>query len=327
MIRLDMGEYTEQHSGARLIGAPPGYVGYESGGQLTEAVRRQPYSVVLFDEVEKAHSNIQNILLQLLDEGRLTDGQGKTVDFTNCIIIFTSNLGAIDLIKGVDLKTGTVPPLVKARVMETVRGHFKPEFLNRLDDIVMFHPLTPSQLGAIVSLILKQLGERLVGQERNITLTGVSPAAIKFILHESTKDQPEYGARPIKRWVEKHITTTMASLIVQGRLPSHCSVQIDYDTTTASLVFHVTNKAGKKEVVHADVKKSASHRDGMHGDVGGGSGGMEGMGGGIGGRKRNSAATDELISKDKKAQRARNLGIRDEDEMDSEEDDQEKMEL
>jgi ATP-dependent Clp protease ATP-binding subunit ClpB len=316
MIRLDMGEYTEQHSGARLIGAPPGYVGYESGGQLTEAVRRQPYSVILFDEIEKAHPNIQNILLQLLDEGRLTDGKGKTVDFSNTIIIFTSNLGAMDLIKGLDVKTGTIPPLVKERVLDAVRNHFKPEFLNRLDDIVMFHALTPGQLSAIVSLIFKQLAERLVGQERNITLTGITPAANKFILYESTKDQPEYGARPIKRWVEKHITTTLAALIVKGKLPSHCTVSIDYEPSTTGLVFNVTTKQGKKDSILVNLNKPT-----VHSDTGAGLGGMEG--GGTAGRKRN-AAVDEFIQKDSRANRLRNLTGTD-DEMDEEE--HEKMEL
>ena len=182
--------------------------------------------------LQKAHPNIQNILLQLLDEGRLTDGKGKTVDFTNTIIIFTSNLGASELVRGMDPKTGTIPSIVKDRVMNALKDHFKPEFINRLDDIVIFHPLTPAQLSAIITLITKQLAERLAGQERNITLTGVSPAAIKYILYESTREQPEYGARPIKRWVEKHITTTMASLIMQGKLPAHCQVSIDYDAAS-----------------------------------------------------------------------------------------------
>ena len=327
MVRLDMGEYTEQHSGARLIGAPPGYVGFESGGQLTEAVRRQPYSVILLDEIEKAHPNIQNILLQLLDEGRLTDGKGKTVDFSNTVIIFTSNLGALELIRGMDSKTGSIPPLVKERVLDAVRAHFKPEFLNRLDDIVMFHPLTAAHLGAIVSLILKQLGERLVGQERNITLGGVTPAAIKFILYESTREQPEYGARPIKRWVEKHITTTMASLIVQGRLPSHCSITIDCDPSGAALLFHVTTKQGKKDSIAVDVKKpaaAAAAAAAAHSDAAKPS--SSGAGAEAGPRKRNAQPTNELVIKDKKTTRARNLGIHDEDDMDSEED-AETMEL
>ena len=271
--------------------------------------------------MQKAHSNIQNILLQLLDEGRLTDGQGRTVDFTNCIIIFTSNLGAVDLIKGMDIKTGTVPPLVRERVLDAVRGHFKPEFLNRLDDIVLFHPLTPAQLSQVVSLIFKQLGERLLGQERNIALQGVTPAAIKFVLYEATKEQPEYGARPIKRWIEKHITTTMASLIVQGRLPSHCAVQVDYDTAAAQLLFNVTSKAGKKETLRVDLKKAPVHADALHTST------HAAMEGGVaGGRKRNVAATDELASHDKKTQRARNLGLPDEDE-DEEDEYGEKMEM
>jgi len=310
MIRLDMGEYTEQHSGARLIGAPPGYVGFESGGQLTEAVRRQPYSVILFDEIEKAHPNIQNILLQLLDEGRLTDGKGKTVDFTNTIIIFTSNLGAVELLRGMDMKTGSVPAIVKERVLNAVKEHFKPEFLNRLDDIVMFHPLTPAQLSSVVTLMLNHLGQRLMGQERNISLTGVTPAAIKYILYEATREQPEYGARPIKRWIEKHITTTMASLIVQGRLPSHCNVEIDYDPTSSSLLFNLLTKSGKKEQIRVDTKRSIG--DGGTTVRESAETSAEPIG-----RKRN-VGMDDLISKDRKSIRARNLGIHD-DEMDSDE--------
>ena len=220
------------------------------------------------------------------------------------------------------MKTGTIPPRVRERVLDAVRSHFKPEFLNRLDDIVMFHPLTPSQLSAIVSLILKQLGERLAGQERAITLTGATPAALKFILYEATKEQPEYGARPIKRWVEKHVTTTMASLIVQGRLPSHSSVQLDVDGTASRLAFNVTTKQGKHERIVVDLKQPSGSSHHHAADVTAGGGGGEGAG-----RKRNvGGMTDEFIAKDKKSTRAKSLGIRDDD-MDSEEDEQEKMEL
>jgi ATP-dependent Clp protease ATP-binding subunit ClpB len=166
LIRIDMSEYSEQHSVARLIGSPPGYVGYDEGGQLTEAVRRKPYSVILFDETEKAHKQVFNTLLQVLDDGRLTDGKGRTIDFTNTIIIFTSNLGSEYLLSGIDPKTGNIPESVAEQVMNTVKGFFRPEWLNRLDETVLFKPLTPMQLGAIVTNMLNDLLARL--KEKNI---------------------------------------------------------------------------------------------------------------------------------------------------------------
>ena len=275
--------------------------------------------------MQKAHPNIQNILLQLLDEGRLTDGKGKTVDFTNTIVICTSNLGAADLIRGMDPKTGTIPAIVKERVMDALRDHFKPEFINRLDDIVIFHPLTPAQLSAIITLIIKQLADRLAGQERNITLTGVTPAAIKHILYESTLEQPEYGARPIKRWVEKHITTTLASLIVQGKLPSHCQVAIDYDAAATCLLFNVTYKSGVKDVVRVHPSKPPQHSGGLaeaDDDAYDRSSAAPAVGAG---KKRNVSIADEIRGKDRKSRAQRNTrDVGDDDEEDSE---AEKMEL
>ncbi|GFZ03516.1 heat shock protein 101 [Actinidia rufa] len=211
LIRIDMSEYMEQHSVARLIGAPPGYVGHEEGGQLTEAVRRRPYSVVLFDEVEKAHPSVFNTLLQVLDDGRLTDGQGRTVDFTNTVIIMTSNLGAEYLLAGVTGKC--TMESAREMVMVEVRKHFKPELLNRLDEIVVFDPLSHDQLKKVARLQLKDVASRLA--ERGIALD-VTEAALDVILEESY--DPVYGARPIRRWLEKRVVTELSKMLVRGRL-------------------------------------------------------------------------------------------------------------
>jgi len=222
MIRIDMSEFMEQHAVARLIGAPPGYVGHDEGGQLTEAVRRQPYSVILFDEVEKAHPSVFNVLLQTLDDGRLTDGKGRTVDFTNTIIIMTSNLGSEFLLKGTDMKTGQLQPGVKERVMEEVKKHFRPEFLNRLDDIVVFHSLSQRELGSIVQMQLQSLATRL--DDRDITLK-LTDAAAQWILSQSY--DPHYGARPLRRYLEKHVVTEISRLLIKGELVSNALVTID----------------------------------------------------------------------------------------------------
>eukprot|EP00742_Colponemidia_sp_Colp-10_P006159 GILJ01006592.1.p1 GENE.GILJ01006592.1~~GILJ01006592.1.p1 ORF type:complete len:899 (+),score=192.71 GILJ01006592.1:80-2776(+) len=229
MVRIDMSEYMEQHSVARLIGAPPGYVGYESGGQLTEAVRRRPYSVVLFDEVEKAHSNVFNVLLQVLDDGRLTDSQGRTVDFSNTVIIMTSNIGAQHLLQGITTNTFDA---AREKVMLEVRRHFRPELLNRLDDIVMFHPLRPEQLSKIVNLQLGSVTKRL--QDRNISLD-LTPAAINYILASSY--DPVYGARPMRRFLERTIVTEMSKMMLRGDLDDNSIVQIDMDN--GQLIFAV----------------------------------------------------------------------------------------
>ncbi|CAF0743131.1 unnamed protein product [Adineta steineri] len=231
MVRIDMSEYTESHSVARLIGAPPGYVGFEQGGQLTETVRRQPYAVILFDEVEKAHPQIWNTLLQVLDDGRLTDGKGRTVDFTNTIIVLTSNIGAQYILEEVENPSstknydGTLSQAAKDRVMREVRAHFRPEFLNRLDDIVFFQPLNINQLSSIVHLQLKSLEERLKDQDITINLTD---KAIQSTLKKSYN--PIYGARPLKRYLEKHITTELSKLLIQTQLAPHSHVTIDTDS-------------------------------------------------------------------------------------------------
>ena len=224
MIRIDMSEYTESHSVARLIGAPPGYVGFEQGGQLTEAVRRQPYSVILFDEVEKAHPQIWNTLLQVLDDGRLTDGKGRTVDFTNTIIVLTSNIGAQYILEEVDNHQSKLSQSIKDRVMKEVRLHFRPEFLNRLDDIVFFQPLTINQLSSVVHLQLRSLEARLKEQDITISLTD---KAIQSTLKKSYN--PIYGARPLKRYLEKYITTELSRLLIQMKIQPHCHVTIDTD--------------------------------------------------------------------------------------------------
>lgn len=268
LIRIDMSEYMESHSVSRLIGAPPGYVGHDAGGQLTEKVRRRPYSVVLLDEIEKAHSqgqnsardtgvagggqtntgalqlprgspafvpclspvpfnlssrlSVLNVLLQVLDEGRLTDGKGRTVDFTNCVIILTSNVGAMTLLAGVDPATGTIPPAVEKQVMTEVRALFRPELLNRLDDIILFQPLSTKDLSSIVRIQLQDLTGRLKEQDISLDIT---PKAIRHILQASYS--PNFGARPLRRYLEKHITTAVAKLMLEGRLAKHSLVVID----------------------------------------------------------------------------------------------------
>lgn len=210
MVRLDMSEYQEKHTVARLIGAPPGYIGYDEGGQLTEAVRRKPYSVVLFDEIEKAHPDVFNTLLQILDDGRLTDSHGKTVDFKNTIVIMTSNLGSQHLLSGITA-TGELKPGVEESVMQTLRDHFRPEFLNRVDEIVNFKPLLADQLGRIIELMLRGLRERLA--ERKLTLTLSEEA--KSLIIERAYD-PAFGARPLRRYLQTHVETPLARLLIAG---------------------------------------------------------------------------------------------------------------
>jgi ATP-dependent Clp protease ATP-binding subunit ClpB len=225
MVRLDMSEYMESHAVSRLIGAPPGYVGHDDGGQLTEAVRKRPYNVVLFDEVEKAHPQVLNVLLQLLDEGRLTDGQGKCVDFTNTVVILTSNLGAMHMLEGIDDETVNNPEkweAVKEKVMGDVKSHFRPEVLNRLDDIVCFTPLNKTHLHTIVLSAVKSLASRL--EERDIQIQCM-PAAFEHILDESY--DPAYGARPVRRYLEKSLTTTLSRMLIAGSLDNHMIVKIE----------------------------------------------------------------------------------------------------
>lgn len=212
MIRIDMSEYMEKYSVSRLIGAPPGYVGYDEGGQLTEAVRRKPYSVVLFDEVEKAHPDVFNILLQVLDDGRITDSQGRTVDFKNTILIMTSNIGAQKLLDGIK-DDGTISDEAEKAVMEELHAHFRPEFLNRLDEIIMFKPLTKDNIGDIIGLIIADLNKRLADRELTVELT---PEAQKFVIDNAY--DPMYGARPLKRYVQKYVETLSAKLILSDQL-------------------------------------------------------------------------------------------------------------
>ena len=210
MVRIDMSEYMEKYSVSRLIGAPPGYVGYEEGGQLTEAVRRKPYSVVLFDEIEKAHPDVFNVLLQVLDDGRITDSQGRTVDFKNTILIMTSNIGSPYLLDGIDEK-GEIKPEAQEQVMNDLRGHFRPEFLNRLDEIIMFKPLTKENIGGIVDLMVKELSDRLADQELSLELTD---AARRQVIENGY--DPIYGARPLKRYLQNYVETLAAKKILSG---------------------------------------------------------------------------------------------------------------
>ncbi|MCQ2546861.1 MAG: ATP-dependent chaperone ClpB [Clostridia bacterium] len=223
IIRIDMSEYMEKHSVSRLVGAPPGYVGYDEGGQLTEAVRRKPYSVILFDEIEKAHPDVFNILLQLLDDGRLTDNQGRTVDFKNTIVIMTSNIGSSYLIDGIR-EDGTVDQEVKDKVEAEMKKYFRPEFLNRIDDIIVFSPLTQEQIMKIIDLGMEDIQSRLT--EREITLE-LTDGARKFIADEAY--EPAYGARPVKRYLQKNIETELASMIIRGEINDGDKVTIDSD--------------------------------------------------------------------------------------------------
>ena len=225
MIRIDMSEYMEKHSVSRLVGAPPGYVGYDEGGQLTEAVRRKPYSVILFDEIEKAHPDVFNILLQLLDDGRLTDNQGRTVDFKNTIVIMTSNIGSSELIENLN-QEGYIPEEVKEKVTGELKNYFRPEFLNRVDDIIVFSALTLEQVKKIIDLAFKGIEKRLADREMKLTMTD---AAKELIAKESY--DPQYGARPIKRYLQKHVENELASMIIRGDLLDGGSVTIDSDGT------------------------------------------------------------------------------------------------
>lgn len=225
IVRLDMSEYMEKYSVSRLIGAPPGYVGYEEGGQLTEAVRRKPYSVVLFDEIEKAHPDVFNVLLQVLDDGRITDSQGRTVDFKNTIIILTSNIGSVHMLDGID-ENGNFSPECEKAVMGELRASFRPEFLNRLDEIIMFKPLTKDNITGIIDLMVADLNKRLADREVTIKLT----SAAKDYIVENGYD-PAYGARPLRRYLQKTVETLSAKLILSGNVDAGDEIVIDVDRT------------------------------------------------------------------------------------------------
>ncbi len=235
MVRIDMSEYMERHAVARLIGAPPGYVGYEEGGQLTERVRRRPYSVVLLDEIEKAHPEVFNILLQVLDDGRLTDGQGRTVDFTNAVIIMTSNVGSQHIGEETD------PVLIETKVMEALRSRFRPEFLNRIDDIVIFHRLAEEDLREIVEIQLRRLERILAGRGLSVELT---EAAKEFLAARGF--DPAYGARPLKRVMQTHLQNPLAMALLEGTVSEGDRVEVDLAADGDSLAFR---PAGGEESV------------------------------------------------------------------------------
>ena len=220
MVRIDMSEYMEKYSVSRLIGAPPGYVGYDEGGQLTEAVRRKPYSVVLFDEVEKAHPDVFNVLLQVLDDGRITDSQGRTVDFKNTIIIMTSNIGGIDIAEG----GGEITDEIRETVMNKLKQHFRPEFLNRIDETIIFKSLSKENISGIVDLLVNDLNRRLAEQEIHIRLSD----AAKNVIIEQGYDQI-YGARPLKRFIQKNVETLVARMILAGEVSTQSAILVDYD--------------------------------------------------------------------------------------------------
>jgi ATP-dependent Clp protease ATP-binding subunit ClpB len=230
MVRIDMSEYMEKHSVARLIGAPPGYVGYEEGGFLTEAVRRRPYSIVLMDEIEKAHPEVFNILLQILDDGRLTDGHGRTVDFRNTVVIMTSNIGSQWIM---DLREKDYEEM-RRRVMEAVRAHFKPEFLNRVDELIIFHGLGIEEIKAIVEIQVKKLEQRLL--ERRIQLK-MTEKAKEWLAKEGF--DPAYGARPLKRVIQKEIQDKLALKILEGKFKEGDTVAVEVEDKKGELVFKV----------------------------------------------------------------------------------------
>lgn len=233
MVRIDMSEYMEKHSVARLIGAPPGYVGYDEGGQLTEAVRRKPYSVVLFDEVEKAHPDVFNVLLQVLDDGRITDSTGKTVDFKNTILIMTSNIGSQHLLDGID-ENGMIRPEAETMVMNELRAHFRPEFLNRLDETILFKPLTKDNISHIVDLMVADVNRRLEDRELKVELT---ESAKNFITDHGY--DPAYGARPLRRYLQKHVETLAARIILEGNISEGQSIVIDTSEDSGRLIAYV----------------------------------------------------------------------------------------
>ncbi len=233
MVRIDMSEYMEKHSVARLIGAPPGYVGYDEGGQLTEAVRRKPYSVVLFDEVEKAHPDVFNVLLQVLDDGRITDSTGKTVDFKNTILIMTSNIGSQYLLEGIDAD-GAIRPEAETMVMNELRAHFRPEFLNRLDETILFKPLTRENINHIVDLMIADVNKRLADKELKVELT----ESAKDFITERGYD-PAYGARPLRRYLQKHVETLAARIILAGNISQGQTIVIDTDANGSKLIAYV----------------------------------------------------------------------------------------
>ena len=245
MIRIDMSEYMEKHAVSRLIGAPPGYVGYEEGGQLTEQVRRRPYAVVLFDEIEKAHPDVFNVLLQMMDDGRLTDGKGRIVDFKNTIIIMTSNLGS-SFLQADNLHSEKDFDEASKQVMNTLHGHFKPEFLNRVDDIIIFHPLGKEQLVKIIELRLEDVRRLLADRKISLELTD----AAKDLMFTQGFD-PNFGARPLKRAIQKMIQDPLALKILDGEVLHGDHIVVDADKKTGKMKFEVSKRVGEKEPAKA----------------------------------------------------------------------------
>jgi ATP-dependent Clp protease ATP-binding subunit ClpB len=242
MVRIDMSEFMEQHSVARLIGAPPGYVGYEEGGRLTEAVRRRPYSVILFDEIEKAHRDVFNVLLQVLDDGRLTDGQGRTVDFKNTVIVMTSNIGSQQIQEMTG--KGAEEWEIEAAVRDMLKQHFRPEFLNRIDETIVFHPLSKEQLTRIVDVQLASLRKRLGARRIEVEVT---PAAKKLLADEGY--DPNYGARPLKRVIQQRLENPLASRILRGEFADGDRIIVDTDTTKQDFTFRKGNEVVEAELV------------------------------------------------------------------------------
>jgi ATP-dependent Clp protease ATP-binding subunit ClpB len=240
MIRIDMSEYMERHTVSRLIGSPPGYVGYEEGGQLTESVRRKPYSVILFDEIEKAHHDVFNVLLQILDDGRATDAQGRTVNFKNTVIIMTSNIGSQELVEGIT-GTGGISDKVRNTVMSELRMHFRPEFLNRVDEVVLFKALTLSEIEKIVGLLVTDLQKRLGEREISFELSG---GAKEFIAREGF--DPVYGARPLKRFLQRELETKLGRALVAGRIMDGSRVRVDL--ADGELTFAIENPSLPEEM-------------------------------------------------------------------------------
>jgi ATP-dependent Clp protease ATP-binding subunit ClpB len=232
MIRIDMTEYQEKHNVARLLGAPPGYIGFEEGGQLTEAVRRRPYSVVLFDEIEKAHHDVFNVLLQILDDGRLTDGQGRTVDFKNTVVIMTSNIGSQRILQYKGSYIGEVYDRMKDAVLDELRNHFRPEFLNRVDEIIVFHALSEEHLKKIVVIQLQRLRDRLADRHINLELTDAAQTHLVHVGYD-----PAYGARPLKRTLQKELENTLGRQILEGKIKDGQTVVVDYDENKGTLTF------------------------------------------------------------------------------------------
>jgi ATP-dependent Clp protease ATP-binding subunit ClpA len=254
MVRIDMSEYMEKFAVSRLIGAPPGYIGYDEGGQLTEAVRRRPYQVVLLDEIEKAHPDVFNVLLQILEDGRLTDGQGRTVDFKNTVVIMTSNIGSA-AIAATGARAGDAAyEAMKRDVTETLSAHFRPEFLNRVDEVIVFHALTEADLERIVELLLAELGRRLEGQDLVLELT---PAARALIVREGT--DPAFGARPLKRTIQRLVENPLARALVSGEFKPGDRITADADIGSGTIVF---SSEGATVVTESGTRRDARRRAG-----------------------------------------------------------------